>query len=72
MENNRFQIGIAGSGVSGLVTGLELQRTGHAVSIYEARLRSGGALNPVEIYRTEKVRENLIKQRGLKTVATGL
>ncbi len=38
----------------------------------EARLRAGGALNPIEVYRELKVRENLIKQRGLKTVATGL
>jgi L-rhamnose isomerase/sugar isomerase len=40
--------------------------------VAEARLRNGGALNPLTIYRKEKVRENLIKQRGLKTIATGL
>ncbi len=40
--------------------------------VAEARLRRGGALNPLAIYREEKVRENLIKQRGNKTVATGL
>ncbi|MFT4153997.1 TIM barrel protein [Parafilimonas sp.] len=38
----------------------------------EARLRSGGALNPLAVYRSEKVRDNLIKERGSKTVATGL
>lgn len=38
----------------------------------QARLLSGGAINPIEAYRTFKVRENLIKERGLKTVATGL
>lgn len=40
--------------------------------VAEARLRSGGALNPLGLFRDEKVREVLIKQRGLKTVATGL
>ncbi len=40
--------------------------------IAEARLRSGAALNPVQVYRELKVRENLINERGLKTVATGL
>src|SRR5476651_2068516 len=38
----------------------------------EARLRSGGALNPVGTYRKLNVRDNLIKERGTKTVATGL
>lgn len=38
----------------------------------EARLRAGGALNPLGLYRHLKVRENLIAERGLKTVATGL
>lgn len=40
--------------------------------VAEARLRSGGALHPLSAYRGEKVRDNLIKQRGSKTVATGL
>ncbi len=40
--------------------------------IAEARLQEGGALNPLAVYRNEKVRENLIKERGMKTVATGL
>jgi L-rhamnose isomerase / sugar isomerase len=47
-------------------------RTDVRTIIAEARLRSGGALNPLSVYRKEKVRENLIKQRGNKTVATGL
>jgi L-rhamnose isomerase/sugar isomerase len=38
----------------------------------EARLRAGGSLNPLGLYRHLKVRENLIAERGLKTVATGL
>ena len=40
--------------------------------VAEARLRSGGALDPLGIYRTEKIRELLIKERGTKTTATGL
>lgn len=40
--------------------------------VAEARLRNDGALNPLTVYRKEKVRENLIKSRGNKTVATGL
>ena len=47
-------------------------RTDTRALVAEVRLRSGAALNPLTIFRNEKVREGLIKQRGLKTVATGL
>lgn len=47
-------------------------RTDVRALVAEARLRSGAALNPVELYRNLAVRSNLIKERGLKTVATGL
>ena len=47
-------------------------RTDVRALVAEARLRSGGALNPLSVYRTEKVRESLIKVRGNKTIATGL
>ena len=40
--------------------------------IAEARLRSGGALNPLEFFREQKIRQQLTKERGSKTVATGL
>jgi L-rhamnose isomerase/sugar isomerase len=40
--------------------------------VAEARLKAGGALNPISLYRTEKVREHLINERGSKTFATGL
>lgn len=40
--------------------------------VQEARLRSGGAAQPVQLYRELKVREKLIADRGMKTVATGL
>jgi L-rhamnose isomerase/sugar isomerase len=47
-------------------------RTDVRALVAEARLRSGAALNPVELYRSLAVRKNLIGERGLKTVATGL
>ncbi len=37
-----------------------------------ARLRNGAALQPLQLFREGKVREQLIRQRGEKTVATGL
>jgi len=40
--------------------------------IAEARLQRGAALQPLQLFREEKVREQLIKERGEKTVATGL
>jgi L-rhamnose isomerase/sugar isomerase len=47
-------------------------RTDTRALVAEARLRAGGALDPLALYRGEKVRERLIKERGAKTVATGL
>ena len=47
-------------------------RTDTRALVAEARLKAGAALNPLALYRIEKVREALIKQRGAKTVATGL
>jgi L-rhamnose isomerase/sugar isomerase len=47
-------------------------RTDLRAIVAEARLCAGGALNPLVVYRDQKVRENLIKERGSKTVATGL
>lgn len=40
--------------------------------VAEARLRAGGALHPISFYRNHKVREDLVRKRGAKTVATGL
>ena len=40
--------------------------------IAEARLQSGGALDPVKLFRSAKVRETLISERGTETKATGL
>ncbi|MEP7277893.1 MAG: sugar isomerase [Bacteroidota bacterium] len=40
--------------------------------VAEARLRSGAALQPIQLFRQQKVRAHLIKERGEKTVATGL
>lgn len=47
-------------------------RTDLRPMVAEARLRAGGAIQPIELFRRLKVRENLTKERGLKTVATGL
>ncbi|CAN5353373.1 L-rhamnose catabolism isomerase [soil metagenome] len=38
----------------------------------EARLRAGAALDPLSLFRELKVRDQLIKERGVKSVATGL
>ncbi|HMH22301.1 MAG TPA: hypothetical protein VK563_11015 [Puia sp.] len=40
--------------------------------VAEARLRDGGALDPLALYRTGKIRERLIRERGSETVASGL
>src|ERR1700761_3023648 len=40
--------------------------------IAEASLQSGGAFDPITAFRKLKVRDNLIKERGSKTAATGL
>ncbi|MBS1532397.1 MAG: sugar isomerase [Bacteroidetes bacterium] len=40
--------------------------------VAEARLRAGGALQPITLFRQENVRKNLLKERGSKTISTGL
>ncbi|MBB2953857.1 TIM barrel protein [Sphingobacterium sp. JUb56] len=40
--------------------------------VAESRLRSGAALNPVLLFEEEKLRDKLIAERGLQTIATGL
>jgi L-rhamnose isomerase/sugar isomerase len=40
--------------------------------VAEARLRAGGAIHPLQLFRDLRVRENLVQERGSKTVATGL
>ena len=40
--------------------------------VAEANRRAGGALNPLALFRQQNVRQQLISERGLKTVATGL
>ncbi len=47
-------------------------RTDTRTIVAEARLRSGAALDPLGVYRSEKIRAALIKNRGQKTMATGL
>ncbi len=50
----------------------EAYRTDVRPLVAEARLQAGGALQPLATYRQLAVRSNLIKERGQKTVATGL
>jgi L-rhamnose isomerase/sugar isomerase len=38
----------------------------------EARIRSAAAINPIELFRKEKLRDLLISERGTNTIATGL
>lgn len=40
--------------------------------VAEARMKSGGALQPVQLYRDLAVRKKLIKERGSQSKATGL
>jgi L-rhamnose isomerase/sugar isomerase len=46
-------------------------RTDVRAIVAEARLRAGAAINPLQFYRTEQVRNQLIHQRG-NTIASGL
>jgi L-rhamnose isomerase / sugar isomerase len=47
-------------------------RTDLRALVAQARLDSGGALEPLPLYRDLKIREQLVRDRGEKTVATGL
>jgi L-rhamnose isomerase/sugar isomerase len=40
--------------------------------VAEARLKAGGALKPITLYRSKKVRHRLISERGSESTATGL
>ena len=47
-------------------------RTDVRAIVAEARLRAGGAIDPLGLFREQKIREQLIKERGTQTIATGL
>ncbi|KIO78139.1 sugar isomerase [Pedobacter lusitanus] len=47
-------------------------RTDVRAIVQEARLRKGGAAQPLALYREQQIRKKLINQRGSKTVAIGL
>jgi L-rhamnose isomerase/sugar isomerase len=38
----------------------------------KARLNVGGVINPIDAFRSLRVRNQLIKERGKNTIATGL
>ncbi len=50
----------------------EAFRTDVRPLLQEARLRSGGVLQPIAAYRQFQIRKQLISERGKTTVATGL
>lgn len=50
----------------------EAFRTDVRPLLAEARRRAGAALDPLKLFRALNVRNNLIKERGTQTVATGL
>ncbi|GAB3263528.1 L-rhamnose catabolism isomerase [Larkinella harenae] len=50
----------------------EAFRTDVRPLVAEARRRAGGALQPLALFRQLDVRQQLIGERGLKTIATGL
>jgi L-rhamnose isomerase / sugar isomerase len=47
-------------------------RTDVRAVVAEARLRAGASIDPLGFYREKKIREQLIKERGTNTIATGL
>lgn len=50
----------------------EAYRTDVRPLVAEARRRAGGALQPLALFRQLNIRQQLIGERGLKTIATGL
>ncbi len=50
----------------------EAYRTDVRSIVAEARMRAGGALAPLQLFREKAIRQQLIKTRGDKTTATGL
>lgn len=62
--------------INDVVRAQEILQTAYRMDVRplvaEARMRAGGALAPIQLFRNLKVREELIKERGKKTVATGL
>lgn len=40
--------------------------------VAESRMQAGGALEPLDVFRRLKIREQLIRERGSKTISTGL
>lgn len=50
----------------------DIFRTDLRPVVAEARLQSGGALDPLALYREQNIRKKLIEERGSKVAATGL
>jgi L-rhamnose isomerase/sugar isomerase len=47
-------------------------RTDVRALVAEARLRGGGALEPIGVFRGNRLRDILVQERGIKILATGL
>ncbi len=47
-------------------------RTDVRAIVAEARRRAGAAIDPVSFFRSGNIRQQLVKERGMSTVATGL
>ncbi len=47
-------------------------RTDTRSLVAEARYEAGAALAPIQLYRSQKIRQQLINERGAKSIATGL
>jgi L-rhamnose isomerase/sugar isomerase len=62
--------------INDVVTAQEILQTAYRTDIRplvaEARLRSGAALKPLQLFRSLKIRQQLIKERGKINIATGL
>ena len=50
----------------------QVYRTDVRPLVAEARLKAGATLEPIKLFRDLQVRKQLVAERGLKTVATGL
>jgi monoamine oxidase len=44
-----LHIGIAGAGIAGLIAGVQLQKAGHSVFIFESRSNTGGRIRSLEV-----------------------
>lgn len=51
---------------------LQAYKTDVRPLVQKARLEGGGAIHPLDVFREQNIREQLVKERGTDSVATGL